>query len=198
MKLKQLYDHLRRDQNKENVEKPIVTHYAKYIGLSSSDKSYPLEEGAYVKFYEDRVVIDLLKTKHQTVVPYKNMTEIQNVDAGKKVDLDRVFGLSLVSLGVGTIVGLLWKRHAVITVIKYSDDTSEPQIMALDFMHNTKYAQPIMDRRMREARGLPSHDDTKSTMSIADELSKLAKLKEHGAITEEEFLQLKNNLMKNT
>ena len=45
---------------------------------------------------------------------------------------------------------------------------------------------------------LPSHDDTKATISVADELSKLAKLKEQGAIIEEEFLQLKNNLMKNT
>ena len=42
------------------------------------------------------------------------------------------------------IVGLLWKRHAVITVVKYSDDTSEPQTIALDFMANTKYAQPLM------------------------------------------------------
>jgi hypothetical protein len=32
------------------------------------------------------VVIDLLKSKHQTVIPYKNMREIQNVDAGKKFD----------------------------------------------------------------------------------------------------------------
>ena len=35
--------------------------------------------------------------------------------------------------------------------MKYSDYTSEPQIVALDLIHNTKYAQPIMDRRMREA-----------------------------------------------
>jgi hypothetical protein len=33
-------------------------------------------------------------------------------------------------------------------------------------------------------------------MSIADELGKLAKLKEEGVITEEEFSQMKNNLMK--
>ena len=186
----------RRDQNKENVEKPIVTHYAKYIGVLSSNKSYPLEEGAYVKFYEDRVVIDLLKSKHQITVPYKNITEIQNFDAGKKVDLDRIVGLGLVSAGIGSIVGLLWKRHAIITYIIYSDDTSEPQIIALDFEHNTKYAQPLIERKMREAGNLPSHDDTKATISVADELSKLVKLKEQGAITEEEFSQMKRNLMK--
>jgi hypothetical protein len=78
---------------------------------------------------------------------------------------------------------------------KNSDDTSEPQTMDLDFMHNTKYAQPLMDRKMREARGPPSHDDTKSVISIVYELNKLVKLKEQGAITEEEFSQRKRNLM---
>jgi hypothetical protein len=52
-----------------------------------------------------------------------------------------------------------------------------------------------MDRRMREARNLPSHEDTKATISVADELSKLVKLKEQGVITEEEFSQMKRNLM---
>ena len=83
-------------------------------------------------------------------------------------------------------------------MIKYSDDDSKPQTIALDLMHDTKYAQPIIDKKMREARGPPSHDDTKSTISIADELNKLVKLKEQGAITEEEFLQMKSNLMKKT
>ena len=90
---------------------------------------------------------------------------------------------------------LLWRRHAIITVIKYSDDMSEPQTIALDFEHNTKYAQPLIDKKMREVGNLPSHDDTKATISIADELSKLAKLKEQGVITEEEFSQMKRNLM---
>ena len=124
------------------------------------------------------------------------MTEIQNLDAGKKFDADKIVALSLVSLGIGSVVGLLWKRHAIITVIKYSDDTSEPQTMALDFEHNTKYAQPILVRRMRKARNLPEYDDNKPTISIAEELTKLVKLKEQGVITEEEFSQMKSNLMK--
>ena len=175
-----------RNKNKDkDVEKPIVLHYTKYIGVLSSNKSYPLEEGAYVNFYEDRVDIDLLKRKHQTVIPYKNMIETQNVDAGKKIDIDRL------SMG---IVGLLWKRHAIITAIKYSDDTSEPQIMALDFMHNTKYAQPLLDKKMREINP-PIEDTNRAKLSIADELSKLANLKEQGVITEEEFSRMKRNLM---
>jgi hypothetical protein len=48
-----------------------------------------------------------------------------------------------------------------------------------------------MDRKMRKAPDPPRLDDTKATISIADELSKLVKLEKQGAITEEEFLQLK-------
>ena len=55
---------------------------------------------------------------------------------------------------------------------------------------------PLLDKKFREVQNPPSHADTKrATMSIADELSKLAKLKEQGVITEEEFSQMKRNLM---
>jgi hypothetical protein len=115
------------------------------------------------------------------------MTDIENVDAGKKVDLDRVFALGIVG-------GLLWKRHAILTVIKYSDDDSKPQTIVLDFIHNTKYAQPLLVKKMHEVNP-PIEDTNQAKLSIADELSKLAKLKEQGVITEEEFTQMKRNLM---
>jgi hypothetical protein len=51
---------------------------------------------------------------------------------------------------------------------------------------------------MLEVGNPPSHDDTKATISVADKLNKLVKLKEQGAITEEESLQLKSNLKKKT
>jgi hypothetical protein len=114
------------------------------------------------------------------------MTDIQNVDSGNKFDLDRVFGLG--------IVGLLWKRHAIFTVLKYSDDDSKPQTIVLDFIHNTKYAQPLLVKKMHEVNP-PIEDTNQAKLSIADELSKLAKLKEQGVITEEEFTQMKRNLM---
>jgi hypothetical protein len=55
----------------EDAEKPIVLHYAKYIGVLSSNKSYPLEEGAYIRFYEDRINVELLKSKFKTTIPIK-------------------------------------------------------------------------------------------------------------------------------
>ena len=162
--------------NKEkDTEKPIITYYANYIGVLSSNKSFPTEERANVNIYEDRIGVELQKRKFRTIIPYESMTEIRSVDTGKKVDP---------------------RTYAIITLIKYSDDDSKPQTMALDFIHNTKHAQPLIDRKMREVRNPPIHDDTKSTISIADELGKLVKLKEQGAITEEEFSQLKSELMK--
>jgi hypothetical protein len=46
-----------RNQDKDNVEKPIVYYYAKYIGVLGSNKSLPLEEDAFVYFFEDRIVV---------------------------------------------------------------------------------------------------------------------------------------------
>ena len=98
--------------------------------------------------------VELLKSKGGLVIaskgeakitiPYRNMSDLQNVDAGNKVDLDRVLGLSLASLGVGTLVGLLWKRHHIVTIIKYTDEVKASQTIALDFLANTKYAQPLI------------------------------------------------------
>ncbi|HZA65268.1 MAG TPA: hypothetical protein VE573_20505 [Nitrososphaeraceae archaeon] len=148
-----------RDKDNEE-EKPIVFYYAKYIGVLGSNRSLPLEEGAYVYIFEDRIDILFLKSKGgllltskgaaKITIPYRNMTDLQNIDAGNKVDLDRVLGLSLASLGVGTLIGLLWKRHHIVTIIKYTDEAQTPQTIALDFLANTKYAQPLINRKFRE------------------------------------------------
>jgi hypothetical protein len=61
---------------------------------------------------------------------------------------------------------------------------------------NTEFAQPMIDKKMREVRIVTRHDTIQGSVSIAEELSKLVKLKEQGVITEEEFSQMKNNLMK--
>jgi hypothetical protein len=89
-----------RNQNKDKVlEEPIVTYYAKYIGVLGSNKSFPVEEGAYVRIYADRIVVELLKSKFQIPILYGKMTEIQNVDSGNKVDLERVIGLGVLTAG---------------------------------------------------------------------------------------------------
>ena len=189
-----------KDQkDKEPIEKPIVLYYAKYIGVGGTNKSLPIDEGIYVRIYDDRIDIDFLKSKGpRTIIHYDEMIDMQHIDAGNKVDLERVIGLGVLTAGIGSIVGLLWKRHHIVTVIKY-DDANGEQTIALDFQGNTKYAQPLIYEKMRDIqqqRKLESLENTvNQPSSIADELSKIAKLKEQGVITEEEFLQMKNNLI---
>jgi hypothetical protein len=55
-------------------EKPIVLYYAKYIGVLGSNKSLPLEEDAYVYIFQDRIVIEHLKSKVNTKIPYESIT----------------------------------------------------------------------------------------------------------------------------
>ena len=191
-----------KDSNKDKdnqEEKPIVFYYAKYIGVLGNNKSRPVDEDSYVYIFNDRIEIKLLKSKGGILltskgeaiitIPYRNMTELQHVDAGKKVDADRVllFGPA----------GLLWKRHHIVTIIKYTDEVQASQTIALDFRANTKYAQSLIDRKLREVNPkLLQSNTNQATTSIADEISKLVKLKEQGAISEEEFSQMKSNLMK--
>jgi hypothetical protein len=164
----------RNQDRDEDVEKPIVTYQAKYIGVLSSNKAFPTEDDAYVYIYEDRIGVKLLKRKFKTIIPYRSMTDIRKIDTAKKVDP---------------------RTYAVITLIKYSDDDSKSRTMALDFMHDTKYAQHLIEKKMYEVQNPPTQDTNQSKLSIADELSKLAKLKEQGVITEEEFQKLKGNLL---
>jgi hypothetical protein len=53
-----------------------------------------------------------------------------------------------------------------------------------------------MHSRFREVHPTPNMENNQGVTSIADELSKLAKLKEQGVITDEEFSQMKTNLIK--
>jgi hypothetical protein len=113
------------------------------------------------------------------------MVDMQNVDAGNKVDLERVIGLGVLTAGIGSIVGLLWKRHHIVTVIKYNDANGE-QTIALDFLGNTQYAQPLIYKKMRDIQQQRKIESLENAVnqptSIADELSKIAKLKELNGI----------------
>ena len=134
-----------RDQkkDKDNVEKSIIYYYAKQIGVLGTNVSSPIEKDAHVHIYEDRIEVELLKDKSRTIIPCKNMTNLRNLDAGDKVDIDRVIGEGVIPL---------WKRHHIITVLKYTDDSRESQIMAIDFLGDSKYAQPLIYKKMREAQ----------------------------------------------
>ena len=82
-----------KDKNKDKAGdegKSIIFYYAKQIGVLGTNVSLPIEEDAYVYLYEDRIDVKLLKRESKTVIPYKSMTDFQNMDAGDKVDIERV------------------------------------------------------------------------------------------------------------
>jgi hypothetical protein len=45
----------------KELEKPINNYYSNYIGVLSSNKSFPTEDRAYVNIYEDRIGVELQK-----------------------------------------------------------------------------------------------------------------------------------------
>jgi hypothetical protein len=195
-RVKIVRDYKDKDRGNDG-EEPIVFYYAKYIGVLESNKSLPVEEPSYVYIDDDKIIVEFLKSKVRIKIPYSSMTDLQNVDAENKEELDRVIGLDSISARVGRRVGLLRKRHRIVTIIKYTDEDLSPQVIALDFLDNTKYAQPLIDKKMRQQAPKPLHNDkNQDIVSVADELGKLAKLKEQGIITEEEFLRVKNDLLK--
>ena len=75
-----------RDKNKDkdNEVKPIIRYYAEYIGVLGSNKSLLVDEDSYVSIFEDRLYIELLKSKVKIIIPYVSMTDIQHVDAERK------------------------------------------------------------------------------------------------------------------
>jgi hypothetical protein len=66
-----------------------------------------------------KIVAEFLKSKFGIAVQYKNMTAVENVDAGNKVDLERVIGLGVLTAGIGSIPkvlsidGLLDDRNSI-------------------------------------------------------------------------------------
>ena len=50
------------------------------------------------------------------------------------------------------IVGALWKKHHIITAIKYLDSATEPQTLALDFGDNIEYVQPYTFEKILMSR----------------------------------------------
>jgi len=73
------------------------------------------------------------------------MTNIENMDE-KKISALRVVGLGQVFLPLA-IVGALWKKKKIYTVIEYNDGI-DTQSLVLDFEKNLEKKQPIIYQKM--------------------------------------------------
>ena len=92
-------------------------------------------------------------------------------------------------------------EEAVITAIpkNKAEELLEVIRNGMDMQRETYY-QPQMRRQrtLGDTTTNNNHDKQQRTISIADELAKLAKLKEQGVISESEFQQMKQDLLKRT
>jgi hypothetical protein len=110
---------------------------ATYIG---GHRAFPKQKHTKVKVYGDGIELEALKL----TVPYSSMTNIENMD-DKKISAIRV-----VALGV---IGVLWKKKVVYTVIQYNDGVDEQTIM-LDFGKEIDKIQPLIYQKMLVAKKL--------------------------------------------
>lgn len=141
-----------RNRNKDKGEKSIVSYYAQYIGLLGSNKYIPTDQDTYIHLYEDMLIVQFLKLEGVMItIPYYSIVDILNLDGGEKISPGRVVGAGLIALPLA-IVGALWKKHHIITVIKYLDFATEPETLALDFGDNLQYAQSFIYEKILMSR----------------------------------------------
>ena len=116
---------------------------------------YPKPTHCRLILYEDRIEIE----NPDLVVPFKSITAIENMDE-KKISAKRVVGLGLVFVPLA-IVGAMWKRNHIYTVIQFKDN-NRPKAIIMD-----------LDKRVSELQGwiyrkMLSSTKRISTISHAD------------------------------
>ena len=124
--------------------KPEVTFHAKYLG---GHKAYPIRKAMDVKIlvFSDRLEVEKLFL----TIPYSKMTNIENMD-DKKISALRVVVLGLIFVPLA-IVGALWKKKKLYTVIEYNDGIDNQQ-MIFDFDKNVEKMQPLIYHKMLQSR----------------------------------------------
>lgn len=117
-------------------------YYIKYLG---GHKAFPTPTDTKMHFYQDRIEIDNPKL----IIPYRFMQNIENT-IEKKISALRVIVLGLILVPLA-IVGALWKKNHIYTIIRFRDYFDD-QMIVLDFDENIDSAQSVIYRRMLEFR----------------------------------------------
>lgn len=111
----------------------------KYMG---GHIEYPKSSYSRMYFYNERIELE----NPRIVIPYQSITNIQNADE------KTISALRVVMFG---IVGALWKKKHLYTIIQYKDSVDE-KIVVLDFDDNVDAMQPFIYRRMMRHRRSPT------------------------------------------
>jgi|SRR5215208_5658121 len=111
---------------------------ATYIG---GHKAFPKQKHTKVAIYHDRLEILELNLS----IPYSFMKNIENME-DKKISKLRVVAL-------GPIIGVLWKKKVLYTVITCNDGIDE-QTIVLDLGKGVDSIQPLIYQKMLLAKKL--------------------------------------------
>lgn len=117
-----------------------------YVG---GHKAWPKPVNTMIFVYDDRMEIGPSQEKTVLAIPYSDMISMENMDE-KKISAERVVGLGLVFVPLA-IVGAVWKKRHIYTVIRYKEELDE-QTIVLDFEGNIEKFQPFIYRKMLDCR----------------------------------------------
>jgi hypothetical protein len=108
------------------------------VGYMGGHIAYPKKTHTKFRIYED--CVELMEPGLR--IPYSSMTKIENMEEKK------ISALRVVALG---IVGALWKKKYLYTVIQYGEGIDE-QTIVLDFGGKIDQVQPLIYQKMLYAR----------------------------------------------
>jgi hypothetical protein len=142
--------------HKDINPKPPLWTVIKYLG---GHQGHPVAKStnAVMEIHENSLEIHNYKKNLIISIPYNQIQKVDNMST-KKVSVKRPIILGLIGLlgfGVGSIVGiiigLLWKKKHIYTIIEFNDGrfTYSP---LFDFSKNMEKCQPIIFQKMLTAR----------------------------------------------
>ena len=118
------------------------SYTGKYVG---GHVEFPTSKDCKIFLYDDRIELhfwDGYDWKPTIIVPYQSMVNIESANE------DKISAFRVATLG---IVGGLWKKKHVYTVIQYKDEIGEKTIV-LDFGKQIDEIQPLIYHNMLEFR----------------------------------------------
>jgi hypothetical protein len=124
----------------------IKTYQAEYSG---GHPQYPTSNYCYCKLYENRLEIcywnrdtQYYEESPSIVIPYDHIINIENADK------DKISAYRVAMLG---IVGALWKKKHIYTIIQYKEEKGERSVI-IDFGKDINEVQPFIYKKMLESK----------------------------------------------
>ena len=114
------------------TEKPLDHDTIEYLG---GHMAYPEQTYSEIYYYEDRMEL----SAYRIIIPFNQIKHIDNTRERKRHE-------DWIALG---LVGLLWKKNVVYTIIEYNDESGQSQKIVLDFGNKANYAQGLIYNKMK-------------------------------------------------